>query len=308
MHTPGSVHPLTLAPLSPPPPTTTDVAAAVMRARTAQKAWSATASHLRIDLVRQLCRTIVEKRAQIATIIADETGRTPNEALLNEVIALLPGIEGHIAVIKAQVVPERIALSMLDHPGKKLVVEPVPRGVIGIIAPWNYPLSNFFKSLFLALLSGNTVVLKPSEWTPRTGAWLAERCAEVLPTDVVVPIFGDGAVGSALIDAGIDGLVFTGSVATGRKVAAMAGSKLVPVSLELGGKDAAIVLRDCDLDRTVAGVAKWALTNAGQDCSSIERVYVEAAIATASSTRCPDSSVDSRSRRTSALSRTSGSS
>lgn len=275
---PGVHHPLTLALLPEGPTATTDVRAAVDRARTAQIAWAARPLHERVDLVRQIGRAIVERRHEIAAILADETGRTPTEALLNEVIALLPAIEGHVRVVKENVVPERIRLSALDHPGKSLAVEPVPRGVVGIIAPWNYPLSNFFKSLFLAMLSGNAVVLKPSEWTPRAGAWLAAQCAEVVG-DVVVPVFGDGAVGSALIDSGVDALVFTGSVATGRKVAAAAGERLVPVSLELGGKDAAIVLADCDLERTVAGVAKWALTNAGQDCSSIERVYVEEAIA-----------------------------
>ncbi len=279
MQAPGTVHPLTLEPIERPlPPETTDVAAVVAECRAAQRAWAALPAHQRYDQVRALGRNIVEKRNEVAEIIAAETGRTPTEALLNEVISLLPGIEGHISIAR-QVVPERIPLSMLDHPGKKLVVEPLPRGVIAIIAPWNYPLSNFFKSLFLALLTGNGVILKPSEWTPRTGEWLAARCAESLPPGLVRVAFGDGRVGTELLDAGIDGLVFTGSVATGTKVAAAAAARLIPTSLELGGKDAAIVLADCDLSRTVAGVAKWALTNAGQDCSSIERIYVEDAIA-----------------------------
>ncbi|MBL9038138.1 MAG: aldehyde dehydrogenase family protein, partial [Archangium sp.] len=167
----------------------------------------------------------------------------------------------------------------------RAVIEAVPRGVVGIIAPWNYPLGNFFKHLFPALLAGNGVVLKPSEFTPRTGAWLASVCAEVFPAGLVGLVTGGGDVGAALLDAGLDSVCFTGSVATGKKISARAGEKLLPCTVELGGKDAAVVLADCDLDRTAAGIATWSCLNSGQDCSSIERVYVESAIADAFAAR-----------------------
>ncbi|MEQ1508396.1 MAG: aldehyde dehydrogenase family protein, partial [Myxococcota bacterium] len=164
-------------------------------------------------------------------------------------------------------------------PGKRAVIEAVPRGVVAIVEPWNYPLLQFYKPLYPALLAGNAVVLKPSEHTPRTCAWLVGLCRTVFPPDLVQIVVGGPDVGQALIEAEIDAVVFCGSVPTGRKVAARCGERLIPCSVELGGKDAAIVLADCDLPRTVAGIVQWSMHNAGQDCSSIERVYVEAAIA-----------------------------
>ncbi|MEZ4462145.1 MAG: aldehyde dehydrogenase family protein [bacterium] len=141
------------------------------------------------------------------------------------------------------------------------------------------PAWQLLKPLFPALLSGNGVVIKPSEFTPRTGAWLAEQCDAVLPKGLVGLVQGGGDIGAAVLNAGIDAVTFTGSVPTGRKVAQRAAELLIPCSVELGGKDAAIVLADCDLDRTVMGIAQWSMHNCGQNCAAIERVYVEASIA-----------------------------
>jgi acyl-CoA reductase-like NAD-dependent aldehyde dehydrogenase len=258
-----------------------DVAAAVARGRAAQGAWAARPASERNDALRALGRSILEDRASVATLMSQETGRSPTDCLLGEVVFLMDAIEAAIRVCAAATAPERIRISALDFPGKRVMVEAVPRGVIAIIAPWNYPLANFYKSLFPALLAGNAVVMKPSEHTPRTGAWLAEKCREIFPEDLVQVVQGEGPIGQALLRAGVDGVVFTGSVATGRKVSAEAGSLLIPCSVELGGKDAAIVLADCDLERTVAGIAYWGLHNAGQNCAGIERVYVENAVADA---------------------------
>ncbi len=120
--------------------------------------------------------------------------------------------------------------------------------------------------------------MKPSEHTPRSGAWLADQLSAVLPQGLVGLAQGAGAVGAAVL-ANVDAVVFTGSVPTGRRVAIAAAERLIPASLELGGKDAAIVLADCDFDRTVAGILQWAMHNAGQNCAGIERVYVEESIA-----------------------------
>jgi acyl-CoA reductase-like NAD-dependent aldehyde dehydrogenase len=184
-----------------------------------------------------------------------------------------------VAVSRVALKPMKVPISKLDFPGKRAVIEAVPRGVVGIIAPWNYPAANFFKHLFPALLSGNAVVLKPSEHTPRAGAWLAKLCGEIFPAGLVGVVQGTGEAGQAILDAGVDSICFTGSVPTGRKISAAAGERLIPCTAELGGKDAAIVLADCNLERTIAGVANWSCFNAGQDCSSIERVYVEEKIA-----------------------------
>jgi acyl-CoA reductase-like NAD-dependent aldehyde dehydrogenase len=257
------------------------VKGAIDAARAAQPAWAALRQSERNDLVRAIGRRLLEKRAEVAEIQEAETGRPQTSFLVSEMLSLLNHVEGAISVCAQATATERVRLSPIDFPGKRLQIEAVPRGVVAIIAPWNYPVSNFFKSLWPALLSGNAVVLKPSEWTPRTGAWLAEQCQAVLPAGVVQLVQGGGDVGAALIDGGADSLVFTGSLATGRKVAARCAERMVPCSAELGGKDPAIVLADADLERTAAGIAFYGIGNSGQDCSSVERVYVENAVADA---------------------------
>lgn len=278
MSAPGTLNPATLEPLPPAPPAS-DVAAVVAGARAAQGAWAATSLPHREEKCKALARRILERRAEIAELLRLETGRDPAESLFDEIVFVASYVAGACAVARKELAPERVPLSMIDFPGKRAVVEAVPRGVVAIVEPWNYPLLQFYKPLFPALLSGNAVVLKPSEHTPRVAAWLVAQCAEVFPKDLVSAAYGDGAAGAALIEAEVDAVVFCGSVRTGRKVAVRCAERLIPCSLELGGKDPAVVLADCDLDRTVAGLLQWTLNNAGQDCSSIERLYVEEAVA-----------------------------
>jgi len=279
---PGTTDPITGAALTPVTQTAPgDVAAVVEKARDAQTAWGATPFDERARRVRELGRRIVERRAEGAAIMAPELGRTPGMCEIAELNNSVSFTESAIRASRRALAPHRVRLSVLDFPGKRGVVEAVPRGVVGIIAPWNYPVSNFMKSLVPALLAGDAVVMKPSEQTPRAGAWLAGLAREVIGGEVVQLVQGGGDVGGALIEAGIDAVVFTGSVPAGRKVAAAAAARLIPCSLELGGKDAAIVLSDADLDRTALGIAQWSMFNSGQDCSSIERVYVEASVADA---------------------------
>jgi acyl-CoA reductase-like NAD-dependent aldehyde dehydrogenase len=275
------VRPIDLLPLPPVQNSSpADVTRAVSAARAAAVAWTARSFDERARDVLAIAKTIASRAPECAELLFQETGRCHAECLLSEVSSVVEAAKGHIAVAKRATQTEKIALSMLDFPGKSAVIEAVPRGVVAIIAPWNYPLGNFIKHLFPALLSGNAVVLKPSEHTPRTGMWLGRLCAEVVGSAVQV-VVGDGAIGGALIDAGVDAVAFTGSVSTGRRVSARCGERLIPCTVELGGKDAAIVLADCDLERTIAGVAQWAFHNAGQNCAGIERVYVEAPVADA---------------------------
>ncbi len=279
---PGTVSPATLARLEPvadAPPQA--LAAVVAAARAAQAGWAEASLDARVAKLSQLAREILRRRDDVARIMSLETGRTPVECLMSEVVSVGEYAKGAACVAREALAPHTVRLSPLDYPGKRGKIELLPRGVVAIIAPWNYPLSNFFKSLFPALLAGNAVVLKPSEHTPRTGAWLAALCAEILPVGLVGVVHGARDVGAALLDAPIDAVVFTGSVPSGRRVALRAAEKLIPCSVELGGKDAAIVLADCDLDRTALGVAQWAFHNAGQNCAGIERVYVEDRIADA---------------------------
>ncbi len=280
MYTPGTVSPKDGQPLPAVPPTPLgEIPAVVARAREAQRAWAQLPLAARVERCMAFARRALEQREALAPIIMQETGRTRGECLLADGLVILPDyLKGAARAARKALAPEPIALSALEWPGKKVVVEAVPRGVVGIIAPWNYPFGNFIKPLFPALLAGNAVILKPSEHTPRTGAWLAETLSEVMPAGLVGLVQGAGEAGAALIQE-VDAVTFTGSVRTGKKVAVLAAERLIPCSLELGGKDAAIVLADCDLERTVAGIAMWSFHNAGQNCAAIERVYVEEVIA-----------------------------
>lgn len=255
---------------------------AIERARVAQAGWQALGFKQRAAILKRAGKRMLKARAEVLEIMRDEAGKLGPEALMSEVIGPLDYVKGWIKVVKPALKNRKVPISPLAWPGKSAVVERRPRGVVGIITPWNYPLGVFFKPVIPALLTGNAVVLKPSENTPGTGAWFVKMMHAELPDPNVLQLLqGDGEVGRAMLDVepGIDSCVFTGSVATGRKVSARCGEKLIPVSCELGGKDAAIVLRDCNLDRTIAGVLHWSLHNVGQNCGAIERVYVEDAIA-----------------------------
>ncbi len=277
---PGAYAPATAEPLDKIEPTpVAEIADIVERAAKAQPDWAAKTLKERQKLLNEAAQRVLERAEEIADIVSMETGKSVNEVLLNEVAGI--GEYAKVAAKEARQVlkPSKVSISSVAYPGKRAVVEAVPRGVVGIIAPWNYPLSIFFKPLFPALLSGNAVVLKPSEYTPRTGQWLADRFGEVIGEDLVGVVQGGGDVGAAFVESGIDAVTFTGSVPTGKKVAARAAELLIPASVELGGKDAAIVLADCDMERTLAGIAQWSLHNCGQNCGAIERVYVEEDIA-----------------------------
>ncbi len=272
--------PVDLHPLVPVPVTTdADVTAVVARARAAQPKWGQLGFEQRAVLMKRAGKLMLQRRQEVLELLHDEAGKTPGEVLMGESLGALQFISDWIAVARPYLKPKKLPISRVAFPGKSGVIESVPRGVVGIISPWNFPLANFFKPVFAALISGNAVVLKPSEHSPRMGAWLVKTMGELLPVDVLTCVQGDAWVGQQLIRSGIDALTFTGSTQTGRKVAKLAAEQMIPVSLELGGKDAAIVLADCDFDRTVAGVMHWALTNAGQSCGGIERVFVENAIA-----------------------------
>lgn len=269
--------------LHPLPPvhvhTAEEVRAAVKAAKAAQAQWAALGFDARAKLLKRAGKLMLERRQQVYELLHDETGKVAPEVLMGEALGPLQYISDWIGVARGHLKPKRIGLNPIAWPGKSATLELVPRGVVGIIAPWNFPLANFFKPVFAALLCGNAVVLKPSEYSPRMGAWFVKVLGEVLPANVISVVQGDRETGQALIAAGIDALTFTGSSASGKAVAKACAEHLIPVSLELGGKDAAIVLADCDLDRTVAGVMWWALSNAGQACGAIERVLVEDVIA-----------------------------
>ncbi|HZW88276.1 MAG TPA: aldehyde dehydrogenase family protein [Myxococcaceae bacterium] len=255
------------------------LAVKVGRARDAQQAWGHSPFAERVACLRRAAKDMLERRAEAMALVEEEIGKVHAEALFNEALGPLDAVKGWAAVLGPALAHRRVRLNPLGFPGKKAWVDAVPRGVVAFIAPWNFPIAGLYRAVFPALLSGNAIVLKPSEHSPRSSSWLVERLAAHLPPGVVQVATGDGAVGVALLDARPDACVFTGSTTTGRRVAIRCAELGIPCSAEMGGKDPAIVLADCDLDRTVAGITHWALCNAGQACGAIEVAFAERAIA-----------------------------
>ena len=259
--------------------TAEEVHAAVLRAREAQPAWAASSLGERARIFERVRRRIFERRAELAALIQREAGKPAVEAMTADVLTTLDVVRfcqrRAPTLLRARtMIPSNVALWR-----KRVTIEHEPYGVIGIIAPWNYPLLLPASSTLAALIAGNAVVLKPSEFTPATAVRFGVLLHESgVPPDVVQVLPGDGSTGAALADAPIDKLFFTGSVATGRKVALACAARLVPYALELGGSDPAIVLEDADLETAASGILWGRFTNAGQTCVAPKRVIVAAAV------------------------------
>src|SRR5580698_4808986 len=252
-----------------------EVHATVVRARAAQPAWNQTDVRGRVAVLRKFQRLLHEKKSEVATLITREAGKPVVEALLTEIMVVLDAtrfcVDNAFAFLHERPVPHG-NLAMKTKVGRILRE---PYGVIGIISPWNYPFSIPATESLSALVAGNAVVLKPSELTSLTALQLASLLHEAgVPQDIFQVIVGDGPTGSALLNAEIDKLVFTGSVATGKRIAQGAAARLLPVVLELGGKDPMLVLDDADVDVASSGAVWGAFVNAGQTCLSVERCYV----------------------------------
>jgi acyl-CoA reductase-like NAD-dependent aldehyde dehydrogenase len=226
-----------------------EVRAAVGRARAAQPAWNGLGLRKRIAVLRNFQRRLYEKKSEIATAITREAGKPYAEALVTEVLVVLDAtrflIENAYRLLGDEAVPHGNLATKLKS--GQLIREPY--GVVGIISPWNYPFSIPATETLAALVTGNTLVLKPSELTSLVALELQSLLhAAGVPQDVFQVVIGDGAAGSALAHSSIEKLVFTGSVATGKRIAMMAAERLLPVVLELGGKDPMLVLDDADVD------------------------------------------------------------
>jgi acyl-CoA reductase-like NAD-dependent aldehyde dehydrogenase len=250
-------------------------------ARSAQKEWAATPISARIRAFRQIKKRFLERAEAIARCVSKECGKPIQEALLADVLTVADVFDYWINHIEDLLEPDELSLDPLSYPSKQGVVTREARGVIALITPWNYPIAIPLRTMVPALLSGNAIMFKPSEITPESGEQLDMLFAGLIPGGLLTLCKGGPEVGQALMATDIDLVVFTGSVRTGKLVAKQCAEKLIPCSLELGGKDAAIVMSDANLDRTVHGIAWGALTNAGQNCASIERIYVEQPIAEA---------------------------
>ncbi len=251
------------------------VESAVARAKSAQSAWAELGLRRRIEVLRDFQGKLYAKKSEIAAAITREVGKPLVEALVTEVLVVLDAarflIDNAWGLLRDEPVPHGNLVTKLKSGW--LVRE--PHGVIGIISPWNYPFSIPATETLAALVAGNAVVLKPSELTPLVALELASLLhAAGVPEDVFQVTVGEGPAGAALLRSPIDKLVFTGSVATGKRIAAAAAERLLPVVLELGGKDPMLVLADADLDVASSAAVWGAFVNAGQACLSVERCYV----------------------------------
>ncbi|HTB50866.1 MAG TPA: aldehyde dehydrogenase family protein, partial [Solirubrobacteraceae bacterium] len=248
------------------------------RGRAAQPQWEAFGFEGRARILLRAQKWLIDNSERVVATIVSETGKTYEDAELAEI-----GYAANAFGFWAKEAPnyladERIKSSQLLVKGKKLLLRYRPLGLIGVIGPWNYPLTNSFGDCIPALAAGNSVILKPSEVTPLTSMLMAEGLRECgLPDGVFQVATGRGGAGAALGE-NVDMIMFTGSTATGRKVAEGAARRLIPCSLELGGKDPMIVLSDADLERAANLAVYYSMQNAGQTCISIERAYVEAPV------------------------------
>lgn len=253
----------------------------VAKARAAQRDWREAGLGARKTAIRALHKAFLANAEKIADLLAQECGRPAGEAWTAEIVANHELFGFWLGAIDDLLTATPIQLNPINYPGKRGVVRLEPLGVLGLITPWNLPVAIPLRGIVPALLAGNTIAWKPSGVVPRTSAFVHALMVETLPPDVVVLIQGGGAHGAALIGAGIHRVFFTGSVATGKKVAHAATNAGIQTSMELGGKDAALVLPDADLDRAAAGITWAAFAFAGQNCAAIERCFVHVDVAEA---------------------------
>ncbi len=264
------------APMSTPE----DVRQAVARARLAQPAWAGLSFAHRARVILKARQLMLDERDVLATLVSRETGKPVAEALSMEIVPTLDAMHYFAHASEDLLRPQKIDIGQYGLMGRTSTIRYRPLGVVGIISPWNFPLATPADEVVMALMAGNAVVLKPSELTPLIALKLADIFRRAgLPTGLLEILVGDGSTGRALIDARVDKIMFTGSVATGKRVAEAAAKHLTPVVLELGGKDPMIVLEDADLVNAARGAVWGAFANSGQACASVERCYVQESIA-----------------------------
>ena len=253
---------------------------AVRRARAAQPSWASHSFRERARVILKARELMLAERDEFARLVSRETGKPVAEALSMEIVPTLDAMHYFAHASENLLRPQKIDIGQYGLMGRSSRIVFKPLGVIGIISPWNFPLATPADEVVMALMAGNAVVLKPSELTPLIALKLGDVFNRAgLPAGLLEIVTGDGSTGAALIDARVDKIMFTGSVATGKRVAEAAARYLIPVVLELGGKDPMIVLEDADIDNAARGAVWGAFANAGQACASVERCYVQESIA-----------------------------
>lgn len=257
------------------------VAAAIARAREAQKGWGMSTFAQRRRVLGHIRDAVLDRTDEICEWIVRDSGKTRENALMGEIWTVCEKLRWTIGQGEKHLRPERVSSGLFVH--KKAQLEFHPLGVLGAIIPWNYPFQNIMNPVIPALITGNAIVVKPSEWV----AWSAGPIVEIIhdalraegfSPDVVTLVQGFGQTGAALIESGVDGLVFIGSGRNGQKVLEAAAKTVTPVVLELGGKDPFIVCDDADLDQAAHAAMAGCFISAGQNCVASERLLVMDAV------------------------------
>ena len=257
--------------------TPVDVEAAVKRARAAQKEWRKSSFQERRAVLRQLMAYTVDHKDEIAETIQRDSGKTAENALIGEVWPTCEKLRWMIKNGEKHLRPERVSSGLLLH--KKARLEYHPLGVAAAIIPWNYPYQNIVNPIIPALMAGNAIVIKPSEWVAWSSAKFIDAFRDVLADaghspDLIQAVQGYGATGAALVRSNVDTILFIGSVKNGRRVIEGSAERVTPVVMELGGKDAFIVCEDADLEQAVHAALTGCFVNCGQNCVASERILV----------------------------------
>ncbi len=257
-----------------------DISTAVSKATAAQPAWAKLSYSERARFILRAREVVLAQLEEIAKLISRETGKPVTEAISMEVVPTLDLMHYFSENTHRLLDRKRIDIGQYGLMGRQSYVVYKPLGVVGIISPWNFPWATPLDEVVMALMAGNAVIVKPSELTPFSALKIGEIFKQAqLPEGLLEIVTGDGSTGGALVEAGVDKIMFTGSVNTGKRVAEAAAKHLTPVVLELGGKDPMIVFEDAKLENAARAAIWGAFCNSGQACASIERCYVHESIA-----------------------------
>lgn len=257
-----------------------DVNAAVTKAAKAQPSWARLSFRERARFILRARELVLAQLEEIAKLISRETGKPATEAISMEIVPTLDLMHYFAHHTEKLLERRKVDLGQYNFMARKSYIVYKPLGVVGIISPWNFPWATPLDEVGMALMAGNAAIVKPSELTPFTALKIEDIFREAqLPDGLLQVVTGDGSTGAALVDAGVNKVMFTGSVNTGKRVAEVAAKHLTPVVLELGGKDPMVVLEDADLENAARAAIWGAFCNSGQACASIERCYVHHSVA-----------------------------
>ncbi len=252
-----------------------EISVVMTQAKIAQAKWKKTSLKERVELMHRVADVVIQQQDRIMDVVMRETGKPIQEAMAMEVFSSVDSLVFYAKRAEKWLSDKKIKMHGPMRFLKKTIITYKPRGVVAVITPWNGPFILSINPVIQSILCGNSVIVKPSEVTPMSGAMVQEIFALAdAPMHLVQTLIGDGETGAELINQGPDKVSFTGSVATGKKIASKCGEMLIPFSLELGGKDAMIVCSDADVKDAASGAVVGSLMNAGQYCCGTERIYV----------------------------------